>query len=97
MFKSQTSPIIGFKIAIVNGADLNREYKLIAPAVIDEESQQVLIPEVKERQWVRASKRQMRAVRKARTMIGSHKNVMLFGERKDGTHFPVSLKARTLR
>jgi CRISPR/Cas system-associated protein endoribonuclease Cas2 len=96
MFKSQTSPIIGYKIAIVNGADLNNEFKLLVPEEKDEEGN-VTKAEVKERQFVRASKRQMRAVRKARTMIGSYKNVMLFGERKDGTHFPVTLRPRTMK
>lgn len=97
MHKPTQSPVIGYKIAIVNGADLNREFRMVAPAVIDEESQEILIPAKMEQQFVRASKRQMRAVRKARTMMNHQRNILLFGERKDGTHFPISLKARTFR
>jgi hypothetical protein len=97
MHKSEKSPVVGYKIAIVNNADLNNQFKVIAPAVIDEESQEVLIPQKTQQQFVYASKRMMRAVRKARTMLGSHKHVQLFGMRKDGTHFPVSLRRRELR
>jgi hypothetical protein len=67
------SPIVGYKIAIVNNANLEN-------------------PE----HYVYASKRLMRAVRKARAMIGSHKYIQLFGVKQDGTHFPVSLKVRTV-
>ena len=72
------SPVVGFKIAIVNNANLGNEY----------------VNEV--RQYVKASKRQARAIRKARLMGGRDKNIVLFGERKDGTHFPVSLRPRTV-
>jgi hypothetical protein len=72
------SPVIGYKIAVINNANLNSEF----------------VNEV--RQFVRASKRQMRAVRKARLMGGRNQGIQLFGERKDGTHFPVSLRQRTV-
>ena len=72
------SPVVGFKIAIVNNANLGSEY----------------VNEV--RQYVKASKRQARAIRKARLMGGRDKNIVLFGERQDGTHFPVSLRPRTV-
>lgn len=45
-----------------------------------------------EEHYVFASKRQNRAIRKARLMRTSNRDVMLFGVRKDGTTFPVSLK-----
>lgn len=93
MRHAEQSPVVGYKIAIVSGADLRNEFKVISPEVKDEEGN-VTQQEVKERQFIFASKRQMRAVRKARKLIGSHKSVMLFGQRKDGTHFPVSLKIR---
>jgi hypothetical protein len=83
------SPVVGFKIAIVNNADLHNEYKVVKAPTAER-------PEVTERQFVRASKRQARAIRKARLMGGRDKNIVLFGERQDGTHFPVSLRPRTV-
>jgi hypothetical protein len=96
MHKSEKSPVVGYKIAIVNNADLNNQFKVIAPALLNEEGE-VVTSEKTQQQFVYASKRMMRAVRKARTMLGSHKHVQLFGMRKDGTHFPVSLRRRELR
>lgn len=43
-------------------------------------------------QFVTASKRLSRAINKARLLSMGNRAIMLFGERQDGTHFPVSLK-----
>jgi hypothetical protein len=94
MHVSTKSPVMGYKIAIVNNANLNQQYVVIQPAVYDEEGK-VITPEKSVQQFVYASKRLMRAVRKARTMLGSYKYIQLFGQRQDGSHFPVSLKKRT--
>lgn len=96
MEKLNSSPVIGYKIALVHGADLSSEFKTIKPAMLGEDGE-VLVPEVKEKQFEKASIRQMRAVRKARKMKQQNGNVMLFGYRKDGTHFPISLKVRSFR
>jgi hypothetical protein len=93
MHQFKGSPVVGYKIAIVNNADLHNQNKVITPAVIGEDGE-VTTPEKTQQQFVWASKRLMRAVRKARTMLGSHKHIQLFGMKKDGTHFPVSLKIR---
>lgn len=94
--KLNSSPVVGYKIALVNGADLSEEFKTISPAVLDDEGK-VVREAVVVKQYERASIRQMRAIRKARRMKQQNGNVILFGARKDGTHFPVSLKTRSWR
>jgi hypothetical protein len=93
MHQFKGSPVVGYKIAIVNNADLHNQNKVITPAVFNDDGEMIEAARTQQ-QFVWASKRLMRAVRKARAMIGSHKHIQLFGMKKDGTHFPVSLKIR---
>lgn len=74
MSKINQYPVMGYKISVVNGANLNQ---VEVNGVI---------------QFIYASKRLSRAIRKARLMSATSPNIMLFGQRENGEHFPVSYR-----
>jgi hypothetical protein len=84
MASATKSPIVGYKIAVRSGANLNQQEIQVS---VDNDGKPIM-----QRQYEVASKRLNRAIRKARLLRMGNNNVMLFGIRADGTHFPVSLK-----
>jgi hypothetical protein len=99
MARSNQSPVMGYKIALVNGANLNQQYVEVpgtAKEEVKDEAGNVTSPAIPAKlvkQFENASKRQPRAIRKARKMMmAGHKAVMLFGQRENGEHFPVSIR-----
>ena len=79
MLKKNLSPVMAYKISIVNGANLNQV----------EVNGKV--------QFVRASKRLSRAMRKAREMAKTSANIMLFGQRENGEHFPITYRVKEVK
>jgi hypothetical protein len=71
------SPVMGYKIALVNNANLNNQF--------------VGEPPVKQFEY--ASKRLSRAIRKARALAkAGNRSVMLFCVRENGQHFPINYR-----
>jgi hypothetical protein len=94
------SPVMVHKYTLVNNANLDQQFVVVRPAEpAVMEGDVVLVPAVDEvvvKQFEYCSKRQLRAIRKGRLLKTKHHVGMLFAQREDGTHYPVSLKKREL-
>lgn len=97
---NKQSPVMVHKFSLVNNANLDQQFVIVREfraAYIDAEGVEVPeIPEVAVKQFEYCSKRQLRAIRKGRLLKMKHKAGMLFAQREDGAHYPVSLKKREL-
>lgn len=97
---NKQSPVMVHKYTLVNNANLDQQFVTVREgraAFVDADGIEVPeIPEVLVKQFEYCSKRQLRAIRKGRLLKMKHKVGMLFAQREDGTHYPVSLKKREL-
>lgn len=101
MADNKKSPVMVHKVALVNNANLSTQFVPIpnteVAEVRHEETGEIVTPYVPPKmikQFEFCSKREMRAVRKARILKMRFPNAMLFAQREDGTHHPVSMKKR---
>lgn len=100
MERSNRSPVMTYKIALVNNANLNQVYVDVPgtaqDAIMDEDGVTVLkaaVPARQIKQFEYASKRLQRAIRKARKIAqAGNRAVMLFCQRENGQHFPVNYR-----
>lgn len=97
MERSNRSPVMTYKIALVNNANLTEQFVVHREgraAFIDANGVEVpAIPEVSVKQFEYASKRLQRAIRKARKIAqAGNRAVMLFCQRENGQHFPVNYR-----
>lgn len=94
------SPVLGYKIALVNNANLNQQYVITQPAVPEQRFEDgtlamPAIPEKSVKQFEYASKRLMRAIRKARKLAqAGNRSIMLFCQRENGQHFPINYRKK---
>jgi DNA-binding protein len=100
MERSNKSPVMGYKIAIVNNANMQTQFVNVPGSgreeVRDAESGEIVtpgIPEKQVKQFEYASKRLSRAIRKARKLAqAGNRSIMLFCVRENGEHFPINYR-----
>jgi hypothetical protein len=94
------SAVMGYKIALVNNANLNQMYVNVPGTEVmetrDEETGEIVTPYVPPKtiqQFEYASKRLSRAIRKARALAkAGNRSIMLFCVRENGQHFPINYR-----